>query len=290
LTSDSQHKPGELYVVATPIGNLDDITLRALKVLAQVDLIAAEDTRHTGRLLAHHQIKGRFISYHEHNEAARTPELIARLKTGSLVALVSNAGTPSVSDPGFRLIQAAIEHGINVIPIPGASAVIAALSAAGLPTDSFVFVGFPAPKKARRLKQLEQLAREPRTIVFYESPRRMLTFLQEIITMMGDRYGVLGREMTKLHEEFVRGPLSEILGRMQARPAVKGECTLLVTGYQETRDESLETIRNEIIKQLETSDSSLRDLAKTIAEKYGLSKNRVYEEALKIKAELLDKG
>ncbi|MBL7180192.1 MAG: 16S rRNA (cytidine(1402)-2'-O)-methyltransferase [Desulfobacterales bacterium] len=287
-TDNSGHtqKPGELYVVATPIGNMKDITIRALEVLGQVDLIAAEDTRHTGRLLAHHQIKGRFVSYHEHNEAERTPELLNKLKTGLSVALVSNAGTPSVSDPGYRLISAAVAGGINVIPVPGVSAAVCALSAAGLPTDSFVFVGFPASKKARRLKQLEQLAREPRTIIFYESPRRMLTLLQEIVAMMGDRYGVLGREMTKLHAEFVRGHLSEIHSRLKARSAIKGECTLLVTGCQETQDVSLETIRNEIIKRLEATDDSLRDLAKTIAKKYGISKNKVYEEALKIKGKM----
>ena len=284
-TDDSKHiqKPGELFVVATPIGNMQDITLRALEVLGQVDLIAAEDTRHTGRLLAYHQIKGRFVSYHEHNEAERTPELLNQLKTGSSVALVSNAGTPVVSDPGYRLISAAVAGGINVIPVPGVAAVICALSVAGLPTDSFVFIGFPASRKARRLKQLEQLAREPRTIIFYQSPRRMLSFLKETIAVMGDRYGVLGREMTKLHEEFIRGRLSEIHSRLQARSSVKGECTLLVMGRQETEDVSLATIRTEIVKRLEAANNSLRDLAKTIAKKYGLPKNQVYEQALKIK-------
>ena len=224
---------GALYVVATPIGNRDDITIRALNILGQVDLVAAEDTRHTGRLLAHHNIKCRMISFHEHNERERTPDLINRLKAGSSVALVSNAGTPSVSDPGYRLVKETIDSDIRVIPIPGVSAAITALCVAGMPTDSFVFVGFPAKKKARRLNQLNDLAGVHRTIVFYESPRRISTFLEEIIDIMGDRYGVLAREMTKLHEEFIRGLLSEILSSLNARPAIKGECTLLVTGCED---------------------------------------------------------
>jgi len=276
-------KTGALYVVATPIGNMDDITLRALNILGRVDLIAAEDTRHTGKLLARHKIKGHLIAYHEHNEAERTPDLLNRLKAGSVVALVSNAGTPSVSDPGYRLVNAAIASGINVIPIPGVSAAVSALSVAGLPTDSFVFIGFAAKKKAKRLKQLAELAHVPRTIIFYESPRRIMTFLQEIISTMGDRYGVLCREMTKLHEEFIRGNMSEIHSLLKERATVKGECTLIVTGRQETPDVSMETIRSEIIKTLETTEGSLSDLAKTIAVKYGVSKNKVYAEALKIR-------
>ncbi len=276
-------KTGALYVVATPIGNMEDITLRALNVLGRVDLIAAEDTRHTGKLLARHKIKGHLIAYHEHNETERTPELLNRLKAGSAVALVSNAGTPSVSDPGYRLVNAAIANGINVVPIPGVSAAVSALSAAGLPTDAFVFIGFAAKKKAKRIKQLAELAHVPRTIIFYESPRRITTFLQEIISTMGDRYGVLCREMTKLHEEFIRGNLSEIHSRLKERATVKGECTLIVEGRQETSDVSFETIQNEIIKTLETTESSLSDLAKTIAVKYGVSKNKIYQEALKIR-------
>jgi len=276
-------KTGALYVVATPIGNMDDITLRALNVLGRVDLIAAEDTRHTGKLLARHKIKGHLIAYHEHNETERTPELLNRLKAGSAVALVSNAGTPSVSDPGYRLVNAAIANGINVVPIPGVSAAVSALSVAGLPTDSFVFIGFTAKKKAKRIKQLAELAHVPRTIIFYESPRRITTFLQEIISTMGDRYGVLCREMTKLHEEFIRGNLSEIHSRLKERATVKGECTLIVEGRQETSDVSFETIQSEIIKTLETTESSLSDLAKTIAVKYGVSKNKIYQKALKIR-------
>lgn len=284
-TDDPEHidETCNLYVVATPIGNRDDITIRALNILGRVDLVAAENTRHTGRLLAHHNIKGNLISYHEHNEVKRTPELIHRLKTGSSVALVSNAGTPSVSDPGYRLVKEAIANNIKVIPVPGVSAAVTALSAAGLPTDSFIFVGFPAKKKAKRLKQLKELASENRTIIFYESPKRILTFLEEIIDAMGDRHGVLSREMTKLHEEFLRGFLSEIHYILNARPVVKGECTLLIMGCEEIKEVSLETVRNEINSELEKTGSRLSDIARAVAKKYGLPKNKVYDEALKLK-------
>lgn len=283
LQSNPSDKPGILYVVATPIGNRDDITIRALNTLGHVDLVAAEDTRHTGRFLAHHNIKCHMISFHEHNESDRTPDLINRLKAGSSVALVSNAGTPSVSDPGYRLVKEAVINRIRVSPIPGVSAAIAALSVSGLPTDSFVFIGFPAKKKAKRLDQLKDLAGEGRTMVFYESPRRILTFLKEIISVMGDRYGVLSREMTKLHEEFIRGFLSEILSSLNARSAIKGECTLLLTGCEENKEISMKTVRTEIIKALEKKQSKLSELSKIIAKNYGLPKNKVYDEALKLK-------
>ncbi len=281
-----QEKTGKLYVVATPIGNKDDITLRALRVFGEVDFVAAEDTRHTGRLLAHHKIKSRFISYHEHNEAERTPDLLKKLMDGSSIAVVSNAGTPSVSDPGYRLVKAAIDSGIMVIPIPGVSAAITALSAAGLPIDSFVFMGFPARKKGKRLKQLSGLANQNKTIVFYESPRRILNLIEEIIIIMGDRYGVLSREMTKLHEEFLRGNLSEILSNMQQRPNVKGECTLLVMGREGDEDVSMETIRSKIKKEFKVLERRPSDIAKEIAKKYKLPKNKVYKEVLKIKESL----
>jgi len=281
------NKTGDLYVVTTPIGNMEDITIRALKTLGQVDLVAAEDTRHTGRLLARHDIKNNLISYHEHNEKARTPMLILRLKAGSSVALVTNAGTPAVSDPGYRLVKAAIANHIRVIPIPGVSALITAISAAGLPTDSFIFAGFPAKKKAKRLKQLQDLADEKRTLIFYENPGRILAFMEELADVMGDRYGVLCREMTKLHEEFLRGVLSEIMDVLRERPAVKGECTLLVKGCEEDNEVSLDVVRAELIKGLAKKGSKLSEVTRTVAQKYGLPKNKVYEEALKLKAERL---
>jgi 16S rRNA (cytidine1402-2'-O)-methyltransferase len=287
LTNDAVAKDGsgQLYVVATPIGNMDDITLRALHILETVDHVAAEDTRHTGRLLIRHKIKSPLISYHEHNERERTPGLIKKLKAGLSVALVSNAGTPSVSDPGFRLIQEAIASGIRVTPIPGANAAVTALSVSGLPTDSFTFIGFPARKKTKRHGQLKKLADESRTIVFYESPKRIKTLLDEIILIVGDRYGVLSREMTKRNEEFIRGFLSEILHDVSQRSIIKGECTLLVMGRGEDETVSLAKIRAEVKRSLETTKTSLTDVVKEIATKYDLPRNKVYEEALKIKTE-----
>jgi len=284
-TDNRQHleKTGDLYVVTTPIGNMGDITIRALKTLGQVDLVAAEDTRHTGRLLAYHDIKNNLISYHEHNEEARTPALIHRLKTGSSVALVSNAGTPAVSDPGYRLVKAAIANHIRIIPIPGVSALITAISAAGLPTDSFIFAGFPARKKSKRINQLKALADENRTLIFYESPGRILPLMEEIMNVMGNRYCVLCREMTKLHEEFLRGILSEIMDALRQRPAVKGECTLLVKGCEENNEVSLDVVKTEIIKGLGKKGSKLSEVSRTVAQKYGLPKNKVYEAALKLK-------
>jgi len=274
-----------LYVVATPIGNMDDITLRALNVLDQVDLIAAEDTRHTGKLLKYHNIKSHLISYHEHNEKERTPLLIERIESGSSIALVSNAGTPTVSDPGYMLLQSAVEKGIKVIPIPGASAGIAALSISGMPTDSFIFIGFCVKKKTKRLKQLQELADEKRTLIFYENPGRILAFMEELADVMGDRYAVLCREMTKLHEEFLRGRLSELKDTISCRPAVKGECTLLVKGCEENKEVSREVIRAELIEALDKKGGKISEASRIIAKKYGLSRNMVYENALKLKAE-----
>ncbi|MDH4204546.1 MAG: 16S rRNA (cytidine(1402)-2'-O)-methyltransferase [Desulfobacteraceae bacterium] len=286
-TDSTKNTPskGTLYVVATPIGNMHDITLRALNVLDQVDLIAAEDTRHTGKLLKYHNIKSHLVSYHEHNEKERTPQLIERIESGSSIALVSNAGTPTVSDPGYMLLQSAVEKGIKVIPIPGAFAGIAALSISGLPTDSFIFIGFCAKKKAKRLKQLQELADEKRTLIFYENPGRILAFMEELADVMGDRYGVLCREMTKLHEEFLRGRLSELKDTLSHRPAVKGECTLLVKGCEENKEVSEDVIRAELIEALGKKGCKISEASRIIAKKYGLSRNRVYENALKLKAE-----
>ena len=275
--------PGTLYVVATPIGNRDDITLRALNILREVDLIAAEDTRKTRRFLELHAIKSSLISYHEHNEAERTPKLVAKLKKGISIALVSNAGTPTVSDPGYRLITATLADKLKVMPIPGVSAATAALSVAGLPTDSFVFLGFPARKKTKRLQQLNDLASEPRTLIFYESPRRILTLLGEIKDAMGDRYLVFAREMTKLHEEFLRGRLSEIAIQLKRRTNVKGECTLLVAGCDSGSSINWDTIRAEIQNSLAAEDKHVSEVVRDIAQKYNLPKNKVYEETLKFR-------
>jgi 16S rRNA (cytidine1402-2'-O)-methyltransferase len=281
-------KNGVLYVVATPIGNRDDITLRALDILRKVDLIAAEDTRKSGSLLAHYRIKNRLISLHEHNEEKRIPELIGKLLDGMKIALVSNAGTPSVSDPGYRLISAAIANQIAVIPIPGVTAATAAMSVSGLPTDSFVFIGFTPKKKAKRLKFLTELSTEPRPLIFYESPKRILSLLEEIISCMGDRKAMLAREMTKVHEEFVRGTVSNILKTLQTRSQVKGELTLLVAGKAEKEKIDFETIKAEIKHALERRKGNLSEIARKIAERHGLSRNAVYNEALKVRKQMAD--
>lgn len=276
---------GMLYIVATPIGNRDDITLRALKTLRQVDLIAAEDTRHTARFLAHHGIRGNLVSCHEHNEQERSASLIHHIRQGKSVALVSCAGTPSVSDPGYRLVVEAIKNNVKIVPIPGPSAVVTALCASGLATDSFLFEGFVPKKKAKRRRRLEQLANESGTLIFYESPRRIMTLVKELLEIAGDRYAVLGREMTKLHEEFIRGRLSDILNCLSQRPVVRGECTLLVTGCPDKTHPPAQDFEKELRDGLINGNEPLSVLSKRIAALYGLSRKMVYEEGLKIKSE-----
>ena len=276
-------KKGKLYIVATPIGNRDDITLRAVKVLGEVDLIAAEDTRKTGQLLAFHKIKNHLISCHEHNETRRIPALMDKLNNGLSIAVVSDAGTPSVSDPGYRLINEAIAENIRIIPVPGVSAITAALSASGLATDSFIFIGFTVKKREKRLKQLEKLSQENKTLIFYESPRRIIAFLDEIIETMGDRCAVLAREMTKRYEEFIRGFLSEIRNNLKKRPSIKGEFTLLVAGNDSKAAVSMDAVRADIMNSLKVKKARLSEIAKILSKKHHLAKNIIYDEALKIK-------
>lgn len=222
-------KKGVLYIVSTPIGNLEDITLRALRVLKEVDLIAAEDTRHTSILLKHYEISKPLTSYFEGNELKKKEFILSKLQAGEKVALLSDAGTPGISDPGFRLIKAAIENKIPVIPIPGPSAIITALSISGLPTDSFLFKGFLSHKSKKRREQLEQLKEIKETIILYESPHRVKETLRDILEILGDRDIVLARELTKLYEEVLRGKISEILNKIEARK-IKGEITLVISG------------------------------------------------------------
>jgi 16S rRNA (cytidine1402-2'-O)-methyltransferase len=281
---------GVLYVVATPIGNKNDITLRALATLREVEFIAAEDTRKTHRFLAFHNIKSSLISYHEHNEEDRTPKLIKKLKEGLSIALVSNAGTPSISDPGYRLIETAISHKINVVPVPGVSAATAALSVAGLPTDSFVFAGFLSRKKGKRSRQLDELAAERRTIIFYESPKRLLVLLQDIIDTMGDRYAVLAREMTKLHEEFIRGQLSQLLNILKNRSEIKGECTLLVAGQKAKQQISWEQMQKEISAALKLNAGKVSEIARQLSKTYQFSRKSIYDEALRIRGKKSEVG
>src|SRR6201987_5446869 len=218
-----------LYVVATPIGNLDDITLRALRVLRGVHLIACEDTRQTQKLLNHYSITTRTVSYHEHNEMTKAAELVVDLEGGAKIALVTDAGMPGISDPGFRLITLAIRHHVPVVPIPGASAFLAALVASGLPTDSFRFSGFLPSKRGERRTMLESIKSSPRTQVFYEAPHRIVEALEDVVALLGgSRHVVIAREVTKLHEEFLRGRAEEVLETLKSRGEVKGEITLLI--------------------------------------------------------------
>ena len=218
---------GRLYLVATPIGNLEDITLRALRVLKEADMIACEDTRQTQKLLNHYDIAKRMVSYHEHNEMTRAAELMIELEQGAQVALVSDAGTPGISDPGHRLVTLCQRHQIPVVPVPGPSALVAALAASGLPTDEFVFVGFLPARAGERRRALGRLAVERRTIAFYEAPHRLAEMLGDAAEILGARPAVVAREVTKLHEEFVRGTLAELAERFAAK-APKGEITVLV--------------------------------------------------------------
>ncbi|GBC59375.1 rRNA (cytidine-2'-O-)-methyltransferase [Desulfonema ishimotonii] len=279
-------KKGHLYIVATPIGNMEDITLRAIRILAEADVVAAEDTRNTARLLSHHDIRANLISYHEHNEAERTQHLIHKLEQGESVALVSDAGTPCVSDPGYRLARTAIEKGVRVIPIPGVSAAITALSASGLPTDAFTFIGFPPRKKGKRTDLLRTLQSEPRTLIFYESPRRIAAFAEELLDILGDRYAVLSRELTKVYEEFIRGNLSHILEEIRHRPAIKGEITLLVGGFDAAAKEAVtaETLKAEIARSLDQK-IKISEISKKISKKYGLPRKEIYGEALNVQQE-----
>jgi 16S rRNA (cytidine1402-2'-O)-methyltransferase len=274
---------GCLYVVATPIGNLDDITLRAIRVLETVDMIAAEDTRHTKRLLTAHGIHNRLISYHEHNEAQRSLEIMEKIRTGRQIALVTDAGTPMVADPGYRLVQAAIADDVQVIPVPGVSAATAALCASGMATDQFSFLGFPSRKKTRRIEALKAAARLPGTLIFYQSPRRILTFLDEVLSILGDRHAVLARELTKVHEEFIRGPLTQIKTALAKKETIKGECTLLVEGHSrdlETADGSWEKA---LLSALEADSRPISDVAKEIAHQFGVKKREVYNKAMQIR-------
>jgi 16S rRNA (cytidine1402-2'-O)-methyltransferase len=223
----SDDRAGCLYVVATPIGNLEDISLRALRVLKEADLIACEDTRQTMKLLTHFEIEKRLISYHEHNEMMRAPEIVIELEQGAKVALVSDAGTPAISDPGHRLVSLCVRHGIRVVPIPGATAFVAALAASGMPIDEFAFVGFLPSRAAERRKALTKLAAEPRIITIYEAPHRVLEMLEDAIEILGNRPAVIAREVTKLHEEFLRGRFSDLIDAMRKKMP-RGEFTILI--------------------------------------------------------------
>jgi 16S rRNA (cytidine1402-2'-O)-methyltransferase len=274
-----------LYLVATPIGNLEDITLRAVRVLKEVDVIACEDTRQTQKLLNHYGIATHTISYHEHNEMTRSAELVKEMQEGASVALVTDAGMPGISDPGFRLISLAIRHRLPVVPIPGASAFLAALVASGLPTDSFRFSGFLPAKRGERRAALEAIKTSPRTQVFYEAPHRVVEALTDVVEILGNaRHVVIAREVTKLHEEFLRGRAGEVLETLKARDGVKGEITLLIAKAEENEsrgatDAPVRPSMRQRIKLIMAEDK-IDDKAalKKVAKERGISKSEAYRE------------
>jgi 16S rRNA (cytidine1402-2'-O)-methyltransferase len=280
--SNGASAPGpKLYLVATPIGNLEDITLRALRILKEFDLIACEDTRQTQKLLNHYGIEKRTVSYHEHNEMTRAAELIVDVERGASIALVTDAGMPGISDPGFRLIALAIRHHVPVVPVPGATAFLAALVASGLPTDSFRFSGFLPPKRGKRREVLETIMGSPRTQVFYEAPHRLLETMEDIVQVLGlNRQVVIAREVTKLHEEFLRGRAGELLERLRERGEVKGEITLLIGKSEDSIQSAAAKVGvRSRLKQI-MSDHQVDEKAalKKIAKELGVSKSEAYRE------------
>lgn len=271
---------GTLYVVGTPIGNLEDITFRAVRILQTVDIIAAEDTRHTGKLLQHLKIATPQLSYHEHNSSQRIPELLGKLSQGKAIALVSDAGIPLISDPGYELVQACIEAGIPVVPVPGASAAITALSAAGLATDRFVFEGFLPSKGSDRKERLEVLQTESRTIILYESPHRLRQTLQDLADFWdGDRQIVLARELTKLHEEFWRGTIGEAMFRYSQREP-QGEFTIVIAGAQLEKPHLSEEALKAELQQLMNQGISRSQASRQLAKATSFPRRHIYQLAL----------
>ena len=269
---------GVLYIVATPIGNLEDITYRAVRVLGEADLIACEDTRQTRKLLDRYGIHTPTISYHEHNEAERAAELAARLVEGTTIALVSDAGMPLVSDPGYRLVRAALENGVPVQTVPGPSAALAALAASGLPTDAFHFGGFLPSKAGQRVKALQALAGEQATLIFYEAPHRLMEALEAIEATLGPRPVVVGRELTKIHEEFLRGTAAEIRAQLAQRAVVKGEVTVLIGKAAAPPPD--ERPLDEAVRELMAGGTPRMEAIKQVARRRGLSKREVYDSLL----------
>jgi 16S rRNA (cytidine1402-2'-O)-methyltransferase len=279
-----QKKSGTLYVVATPIGNLEDITYRAVRILKEADLIACEDTRHTAKLLHHYGIDKPTISYHNHNEATRAEELVAKLEQGLNIAQVSDAGMPGISDPGYRVIKLAIERGVQVVPIPGASALISALAAGGLPTDSFQFLGFLPAKSGQRRTLLETLRGSEQTTAVYEAPHRIAETMKDIVEILGsERSIVLARELTKMHEEFIRGSAEQILARTQEHE-LRGEITLLIgKGEALAAQEPAKNIVRRLEEIMREHELDEKAGLKVLAKERGLSKSEAYRELQRIR-------
>jgi len=279
---------GILYICGTPIGNLEDITLRALNILKKVELIAAEDTRHTKKLLNYFQIDTPVTSYYEYNKFKKAPYLIEKIKSGQKIALVSDAGMPGISDPGYVLINLALKNNIKVIPIPGVSALITALVVSGLPTDSFIFEGFLPRKSAERKKYFKNIENEERTIIFYEAPHRLKRALKDMLDIWGDRKITVARELTKRYEEIIRGELSQVINEIDLRE-IKGEITLVVQGgKREKEEDKINFLKREYIiegylKQLKSQGYSNKDIVRIAQEKLNIPKNIIYRKLLEIK-------
>ena len=277
---------GCLYIVGTPIGNLEDITLRALRILKEVDVIACEDTRHTQKLLTHYNIAKTLVSYHEHNEMTRSPELLIQLEQGAKIALVSDAGMPLVSDPGYRLVTLCVRHKIPVVPIPGPSAMLAALAAAGLPNEEFLFVGFLPQRTGERRRMLEHLRIEERTMIFYEDPHRVAESVADAQEILGDRPACIAREVTKLHEEFLRGKLSQLAESLAAQPA-RGEITLVVgppepSAFTSQADSS-QSLSDRVEELIRQAKLDRKEALKLAAKERGLTRRAAYEQLVESK-------
>ena len=272
----------KLYIVSTPIGNLEDITLRALNILKQVDLIACEDTRTTRKLLSRYQILKPLTSYHEHNEIEKAKELLSMLQEGHSIALVTDAGTPGVSDPGYRIVKLASENVVQIFSVPGPSAAIAALSISGLPTSGFTFLGFPPKQKKRLIEYMGRIKDYPETLVFYESPRRVIKTLESMAEVFGERNSSLGREITKMYEETLRGTVSEIKDILGARESLKGEFTLVIEGNSQDKGEFDSETIDDLLLYFKKQGVSLKDAVKQVAVDSGVSKSKIYKKALQI--------
>ncbi|MFZ3217876.1 MAG: 16S rRNA (cytidine(1402)-2'-O)-methyltransferase [Candidatus Acidiferrales bacterium] len=288
MTTAKTNRPaaGCLYVVATPIGNLEDISLRALRVLKECDAIACEDTRQTLKLLSHFEIQKRLVSYHEHNEITRAAEIIIELEQGAQIALVTDAGTPGISDPGARLVSLCLRHGIQLVPLPGACAFVVALAASGMPIEEFTFIGFLPSRPTERRKRLRALAAEPRTLALYEAPHRLLDMLEDALELLGNRPAVVARELTKMYEEFVRGHLEDLLAAVRQKPP-RGEITLLIGPADgETQHAAAEDARAKIplarrvaeIMQERGVDN--KSALKQVARERGLTRREAYKQLL----------